>query len=209
MNPQEVVRPASQEPLRPDPARPADAGHGRLPGDGSAEGQQHRRLPAGARAHRPARPQAARRCRPAPRISSASPSTWSRSGRASATCWKCGCCTRSWRSTTRFWNRRVRERTAELRESEARYRSLTELASDWYWEQDENMRVHQGFRPGARDARHPGRPSRRPTTVTGTAGIEAERAACRPESTHASRFLTFVFSRVKADGTPSGVSGQR
>src|SRR5205807_8454347 len=31
----------------------------------------------------------------------------------------------------------VRERTAELRESEARYRSMTELASDWYWEQDE------------------------------------------------------------------------
>jgi CheY-like chemotaxis protein len=40
------------------------------------------------------------------------------------------------------YNRRleatVAERTAELRESEARYRSLTELASDWYWEQDEN-----------------------------------------------------------------------
>lgn len=31
----------------------------------------------------------------------------------------------------------VQERTAELRESEARFRSLTELASDWYWEQDE------------------------------------------------------------------------
>src|SRR6202521_2180177 len=31
----------------------------------------------------------------------------------------------------------VQERTAELRESEARYRSLTELASDWHWEQDE------------------------------------------------------------------------
>jgi CheY-like chemotaxis protein len=31
----------------------------------------------------------------------------------------------------------VAERTAELRESEARYRSLTELASDWYWEQDD------------------------------------------------------------------------
>src|SRR5665647_965496 len=28
----------------------------------------------------------------------------------------------------------VKERTAELRESEARYRSLTELASDWYWD---------------------------------------------------------------------------
>ncbi len=32
----------------------------------------------------------------------------------------------------------VQDRTAELRESEARYRSLTELASDWYWEQDES-----------------------------------------------------------------------
>jgi len=32
---------------------------------------------------------------------------------------------------------KVQERTAELHESEARYRSLTELASDWYWEQDE------------------------------------------------------------------------
>ncbi|MDP1900862.1 MAG: response regulator [Rubrivivax sp.] len=31
----------------------------------------------------------------------------------------------------------VAERTAELRESEARFRGLAELASDWYWEQDE------------------------------------------------------------------------
>jgi len=31
----------------------------------------------------------------------------------------------------------VQERTAELRESEERYRFLTELACDWYWEQDE------------------------------------------------------------------------
>ena len=33
---------------------------------------------------------------------------------------------------------KVQERTAELLESEARYRSLTELASDWYWEQDQD-----------------------------------------------------------------------
>ena len=32
--------------------------------------------------------------------------------------------------------RAVEARTAELRDSEARFRSLTELASDWYWEQD-------------------------------------------------------------------------
>ena len=31
----------------------------------------------------------------------------------------------------------ILERTQELRISEARFRSLTELASDWYWEQDE------------------------------------------------------------------------
>jgi PAS domain S-box-containing protein len=31
----------------------------------------------------------------------------------------------------------VQLRTAELHESEARFRALTELASDWYWEQDD------------------------------------------------------------------------
>ena len=35
----------------------------------------------------------------------------------------------------------VQERTAALRESEARFRALTELASDWYWESDESQRV--------------------------------------------------------------------
>src|SRR5262249_18645672 len=29
---------------------------------------------------------------------------------------------------------------AALRESEARFRSLTELSSDWYWQQDEDLR---------------------------------------------------------------------
>lgn len=37
---------------------------------------------------------------------------------------------------TKMLEETVRERTAELRESEARFRRLTELASDWYWEQD-------------------------------------------------------------------------
>src|SRR6185436_10118101 len=40
-------------------------------------------------------------------------------------------------SYNRLLEQTVLERTAELRESEARFRSLTELASDWYWEQDE------------------------------------------------------------------------
>ena len=36
----------------------------------------------------------------------------------------------------RLLEQTVQERTAELRQSEARYRGLTELASDWYWEQN-------------------------------------------------------------------------
>ncbi|HEX4884984.1 MAG TPA: EAL domain-containing protein [Casimicrobiaceae bacterium] len=35
---------------------------------------------------------------------------------------------------------RVRERTAELAASEARFRSFTSLGSDWYWEQDADLR---------------------------------------------------------------------
>ncbi len=30
--------------------------------------------------------------------------------------------------------------TRDLRESEARFKSLAELSADWYWEQDENFR---------------------------------------------------------------------
>jgi CheY-like chemotaxis protein len=39
MDPQRSAR-CTANTLRPDPARPADAGHGRLPGDGSAEDQR-------------------------------------------------------------------------------------------------------------------------------------------------------------------------
>src|SRR6195256_1068109 len=39
---------------------------------------------------------------------------------------------------SRLLEQKVEERTAELRESEARFRSLAELSSDWYWEQDEH-----------------------------------------------------------------------
>jgi PAS domain S-box-containing protein len=41
----------------------------------------------------------------------------------------------------------VLERTAELRASEARFRRLTELSSDWYWEQDENGHFTKVFGP--------------------------------------------------------------
>lgn len=96
----------------------------------------------------------------------------------------------------------VMERTAELRESEARYRSLTELASDWYWEQDEAMNFTKvsgpvlemlGIQVG---------------TLKGESGAvalsgwnDAERE--RLQATIAARqpFLDFLFHRVNADGS--------
>jgi CheY-like chemotaxis protein len=41
----------------------------------------------------------------------------------------------------------VQERTAELQESEARYRSLTELAVDWYWEQNDAGKLTKASGP--------------------------------------------------------------
>jgi PAS domain S-box-containing protein len=95
----------------------------------------------------------------------------------------------------------VHARTAELRESEARYRSLTELASDWYWEQDANgvftkvsgpvlemlgLRV-DAFADGA------GAPE--------AGWNEAERAQLQAAIAERRPFLDFVFTRVNADGS--------
>ena len=96
----------------------------------------------------------------------------------------------------------VQERTAELRESEARFRSLTELATDWYWEQDENGNFTKVSGPvlemlGIRVEDFAGDVSAR--QVEGWNETERERlqaiiAARQP-------FLDFVFSRVNADGS--------
>ena len=42
-----------------------------------------------------------------------------------------------------------RDRSAQLRQSEARFRALTELSSDWYWEQDGQFRFTRLAGPGA------------------------------------------------------------
>jgi PAS domain S-box-containing protein len=96
----------------------------------------------------------------------------------------------------------VQERTAELRESEARYRSLTELASDWYWEQDEAGNFTKVSGPvlemlgiqvpaiaGQQDPIQP------------TGWNEAERAALQAKIAMRQPFLDFAFSRVNPDGS--------
>jgi PAS domain S-box-containing protein len=96
----------------------------------------------------------------------------------------------------------VQERTAELRESEARFKSFTALSSDWYWEQDaggkftivsgpvfEMLGIENDASLGIKGSR------------TGSGWNEAERA--RLDAIIATRqpFLEFVYTRTNLDGS--------
>ena len=110
---------------------------------------------------------------------------------------------------------KVQERTAELRESEARYRSLTELVSDWYWEQDENGKFTKvsgpvlemlGIRVDPLEGDTVGN-----TSAAEVAGWnEEERKLLQATIAARQPFRDFVFSRVNADGSPQKfqVSGE-
>src|ERR1700694_3244323 len=96
----------------------------------------------------------------------------------------------------------VQERTAELRESEARYRRLTELASDWYWEQDETGNFTRVSGPvlemlGIRVDALAGDTS----DVQMAGWNKAERELLQATIAARQPFLDFVFSRVNADGS--------
>jgi PAS domain S-box-containing protein len=96
----------------------------------------------------------------------------------------------------------VQERTAELRESEARYRSLTELASDWYWEQDEHGAFTKVSGPvlemlGMRVEALAGDSSDAPTPGWN----EEEREKLQATIAARQPFLDFVFTRRNADGS--------
>jgi len=107
--------------------------------------------------------------------------------------------------------RTVQERTAELRESEARFRSLTELASDWYWEQDENGRFTKVSGPVLEMLGLRVDPLEEGAAVAQVTGWdEAERALLQQTIAARQPFLDFVFSRVNADGSRQRfqVSGQ-
>ncbi len=96
----------------------------------------------------------------------------------------------------------VAERTAELRESEARYRSLTELASDWYWEQDDSGQFTKVSGPvlemlGIQVPPLAGSPE--PVPLGGW--NEAERIKLRHAIAERQPFLDYVFRRVDADGS--------
>jgi len=96
----------------------------------------------------------------------------------------------------------VQERTAELRESEARYRSLTELASDWYWEQDESLRFTRVSGPVLEMLGIQGDALAGETKAAQGAGWnEAERAILKAKMAARQPFLDFVYSRANPDGS--------
>jgi len=96
----------------------------------------------------------------------------------------------------------VQERTAELRESEARYRSLTELASDWYWEQDESLRFTRVSGPVLEMLGIQGDALAGETKKAQGAGWnEAERAILKAKMAARQPFLDFVYSRANPDGS--------
>jgi PAS domain S-box-containing protein len=106
---------------------------------------------------------------------------------------------------------KVEERTAELRESEARYRGLTELASDWYWEQDEHGAFTKVSGPVLEML------GIKVPSLTGNGAIgysdgwnESERETLKATIAARQPFLDFIFTRTDADGAQRSfrVSGE-
>ena len=96
----------------------------------------------------------------------------------------------------------VQERTAKLRESEARFRSLTELASDWYWEQNATGDFTTVSGPileilGIRVTAFFG--DQTDEEITGW--NETEREMLQAKIAGRQPFLDFPFSRVNSDGS--------
>ena len=96
----------------------------------------------------------------------------------------------------------VQEQTAELRESEARYRSLTELASDWFWEQDEHGSFIRVSGPVQEMLGIRVEDFAKAANTEEIAGWnEVERTELRAKIAAREPFLDFAFGRINADGS--------
>lgn len=92
----------------------------------------------------------------------------------------------------------VLDRTAQLRASEERFHRLTELSSDWYWEQDADGRFTQVSGPALEMLGIGGGSSPESASERWN---EAERAALKANIADRRPFLDLVCSRVSADGS--------
>jgi len=97
----------------------------------------------------------------------------------------------------------VLSRTAELRESEERFHRLTELSSDWYWEQDAGGRFTKVSGPALEmlGIGREGEPEHADAARPGTRWNEAERAELNANIAARRPFLDFVYGRTNGDGS--------
>ncbi|MEO8717150.1 MAG: PAS domain S-box protein [Burkholderiales bacterium] len=89
-----------------------------------------------------------------------------------------------------------------LRESEARFRSLTELSADWYWEQDAELRFvstggHDKARGGITASEHDGL---RRWELPGTEPLEGDWEAHKAQLAARQPFHDFMLKRMGNDG---------
>ena len=92
----------------------------------------------------------------------------------------------------------VLERTAQLRASEERFHRLTELSSDWYWEQDADGRFTQVSGPALEMLGIGGSGVPQPA---GEHWNEAERATLEANIAQRRPFLDLVYSQVASHGS--------
>ncbi len=109
----------------------------------------------------------------------------------------------------------VHERTRELGVSEHRFRCLTELATDWYWEQNETGSFTQVSGPGLEMVgvgmpAFLGQPGGTGDDSDTNGWNGAERALLAAKIAGREPFLDFAFSRVNPDGSKQNfrVSGE-
>jgi CheY-like chemotaxis protein len=88
----------------------------------------------------------------------------------------------------------VEERTAALLESERRYRSLTELAADWYWEQNDDGELITGHGPLLEMLGYTAAKPGAGWDIAGCQALQDKVAARQP-------FLDFIVQRQGADGS--------
>jgi DNA-binding response OmpR family regulator len=98
--------------------------------------------------------------------------------------------------------RTVQERTAALAKSEARYRSLTELATDWYWEQNDTDEFTRASGPALELLGHGEPEPEEEAGIDAGATWEVEGRESLLEKVAARRpFLDHVVQRLRADGS--------
>lgn len=98
--------------------------------------------------------------------------------------------------------RAVQERTAALQESEARFRNLTELAADWYWEQDAEGTVTRASGPVLEmlGRGNPG-PGSEAGADAGSTWDAVGRQAMQTKMDARQPFLDFIVNRLRTDGS--------